>query len=62
MESARWLIVNNKLEEGLEALRKVAYTNGMQNAGDVLTMEVSRKWKVITGLEGRHKLTLPSSY
>uniref|UniRef100_A0A2K5Q2E8 Solute carrier family 22 member 10 n=1 Tax=Cebus imitator TaxID=2715852 RepID=A0A2K5Q2E8_CEBIM len=41
-ESARWLIITNKLDEGLKVLRKVARTNGMKNAEETLNIDVVR--------------------
>ncbi|KAG8522763.1 Solute carrier family 22 member 9 [Galemys pyrenaicus] len=42
VESARWLIITNKQDQGLKKLRRVAHINGMKNAGEALNMEVLR--------------------
>jgi len=57
VESAQWLIVTNKPDEGLMKIKKVSHRYEMKNAEETLNMKVSRKGKVVTGLEGRNKLT-----
>ncbi|CAK6449690.1 unnamed protein product [Pipistrellus nathusii] len=39
-ESARWLLITGRLEQGLRELQRVAAINGRRAAGDALTMEV----------------------
>ncbi|XP_055987935.1 solute carrier family 22 member 10-like [Sorex fumeus] len=40
IESARWLIITNKPDKGLKALKRVARINGLKNAGETLNIEV----------------------
>ncbi|XP_053418187.1 LOW QUALITY PROTEIN: steroid transmembrane transporter SLC22A24-like [Nycticebus coucang] len=39
VESARWLIINHQLDEGLKELRRVAHINGKMVSGEILTTE-----------------------
>ncbi|XP_023374196.1 solute carrier family 22 member 24-like isoform X2 [Otolemur garnettii] len=42
VESARWLIINNRIDEGLKELRRVASINGQKNTEEILTIEFLR--------------------
>lgn len=39
-ESARWLLITGRLEQGLRELQRVAAINGRRAAGEALTKEV----------------------
>lgn len=41
-ESARWLLVTGRLEQGLRELQRVATINGKRAVADTLTTEVSQ--------------------
>lgn len=49
-ESARWLLLAGRLEEGLRELQRVAAINGKKAVGNALTMEVRRGWTFPQGL------------
>uniref|UniRef100_A0A4X2K8K9 Solute carrier family 22 member 12 n=1 Tax=Vombatus ursinus TaxID=29139 RepID=A0A4X2K8K9_VOMUR len=56
-ESARWLIVTGKIDQGLHALRRVAGINGKKDARDTLTIEVRRKTPNNPSGQGESALT-----
>ncbi|XP_058518219.1 steroid transmembrane transporter SLC22A24-like [Ochotona princeps] len=61
VESARWLITINQQEEGLKALRRVAYINGKKSAGEILTTEVIWEGEMVIGLITKTSLVLSLS-
>ncbi|XP_058518384.1 steroid transmembrane transporter SLC22A24-like [Ochotona princeps] len=59
VESARWLITTNQLEEGMKALARAAHINGKENAEEILTIEFVRS----TALEELDKMrTAPLTF
>ncbi|KAM9221887.1 LOW QUALITY PROTEIN: organic anion transporter 7-like [Dugong dugon] len=57
-ESARWLIVNNKPEEGLKELARI---NGIKNAGETLTVETLNVILAILGMGAASAINTCSS-
>uniref|UniRef100_H0WM14 Major facilitator superfamily (MFS) profile domain-containing protein n=1 Tax=Otolemur garnettii TaxID=30611 RepID=H0WM14_OTOGA len=51
VESARWLIINNQLDEGLKELRRVAHINGKMVSGEILTTEVIWKGELVMSMK-----------